>query len=179
MKKLFLILFVLLVSSNLHSDENGERKWVLVSNNSAGKSFVDLNSVKSSDEIAITKYINLISWKKPQGEGERKYYSMQSYVKAQCTQPRKTAIYLLQTYDVQMEDADIMKGNIVLTLSINDKDLEWSQEIPGSTESKELDLVCAEREKQWKATQKKALKILDKKDVREKIESLNIKNLKK
>jgi hypothetical protein len=68
---------------------------------------------------------------------------------------------------------------IVLTLSINDKDLEWSQEIPGSTESKELDLVCAEREKQWKATQKKALKILDKKDVREKIESLNIKNLKK
>jgi hypothetical protein len=36
-----------------------------------------------------------------------------------------------------------------------------------------------EREKQWKATQKKALKILDKKDVREKIESLNIKNLKK
>ena len=46
MKKAFLILFVLLVSSNLHSDENGERKWVLVSNNSAGKSFVDLNSVK-------------------------------------------------------------------------------------------------------------------------------------
>ena len=179
MKKAFLILFVLLVSSNLHSDENGERKWVLVSNNSAGKSFVDLNSVKSSDEIAITKYINLISWKKPQGEGERKYYSVQSYIKAQCSQPRKTAIYFLQTYDVQMEDADVMKGNIVLSLSINDKDLEWFQEIPESTKSKELDLVCAEQEKQWKETQKKALKILNKKGVREKIEALHKNNLKK
>jgi hypothetical protein len=179
MKKAFLILFVLLISNNLHSDENGEREWVLVSNNSEVKSFVDLNSVKSSGEIAITKYINLISWKRPQGEGEKKYYSVQSYIKAQCSQPRKTAIYLLQTYDVQMEDADVMKGNIVLSLSINDKDLEWFQEIPESTESKELDLVCAEQEKQWKETQKKALKILNKKGVREKIEALHKNNLKK
>ena len=44
---------------------------------------------------------------------------------------------------------------------------------------KELDLVCAEQEKQWKETQKKALKILNKKGVREKIEALHKNNLKK
>ena len=76
MKKAFLILFVLLISNNLHSDENGERKWNKIFQADEVIIFVDLNSIKPIDKASFF-YFNLYSYNKPRklSIGKKYFYS--------------------------------------------------------------------------------------------------------
>ena len=91
-----------------------ERNFEEVAKTSDEKYLLDFASVKSRDNGEI-KYIVLISFAKPQKltNGD-KYLSTQLYMKGLCIKD-KYKPYLLQYYDVKMDDGDTMKGNIVRT----------------------------------------------------------------
>ena len=73
---------------------------------------LDYNSIKTSEGNEI-KYIQLISFKKNQVTSDgKKYLSVQMYMKARCNE-NMIKPYLLQYYDVKMEDGNTMKGNVV------------------------------------------------------------------
>lgn len=177
MKKLFLILFVLLISKNSYSEENFDRKWKTTFKNKEFITFLDLNSVKSGG-MAIISYISLVSYNKPRelNSGE-KYSAMQTYIKAQCTQPRKFYVYIYQLYDEKMDDADVMKGNIVGTLTVGEDDRKWITETLNSPRTRELDAACLQFEKQSKEASKEFREFL-KKGGREMIEEMHKNKLK-
>lgn len=142
MKKAFLILFVLLVSSNLHSDENSESKWDKIFQADEVIIFVDLNSIKPIDKTSFF-YFSLYSYNKPRKlSSGKKFFSSASYSKVKCTEPRQVARYILQAYDAQMEDADVTKGNIVETLRIKEENLKWENIRPGTSGYIEANEVC-------------------------------------
>ena len=143
MKKTFLILFVLLVSNNLHSDENGESRWDKIFQGDKVIIFVDLNSIKPIDKTSFF-YVSLYSYNKLRKlSSGKKFFSSASYSKVKCTEPRQVARYILQAYDAQMDDADVSKGNIVETFRIKEENLKWKNIRPGTSEYLEAVKVCA------------------------------------
>ena len=162
MKKVFLILFILLVSSNLHSDEKGESRWDKIFQADKVIIFVDLNSIKPVDKFSFF-YVSLYSYNKPRKlSSGKKFFSSASYSKVKCTEPRQVARYILQAYDAQMDDADVTKGNIVETFRIKEENLKWKNIRPGTSEYLESVKVCAVgffkiKAQKWKSGELKEL----------------------
>ena len=110
MKKIFLILFL---SFSLATKSFAvERDFRPVAKVDGEIHLLDYNSIKTGEGNEI-KYIQLISFKKNQVTSDgKKYLSVQMYMKARCNENMITP-YLLQYYDVKMEDGNTMKGNVV------------------------------------------------------------------
>ena len=110
MKKLIVNIFILLLLSNLCIAQ--DRNFVPVATVNGELYLLDFNSIKPGDNNEI-KYIQLISFKKKQTtENGKKYLSVQMYMKGKCNDMINKP-YILQYYDAQMDDGNVMKGNIV------------------------------------------------------------------
>ena len=139
MKKILLIIilsfFITKTSSAI------ERDFQPVARVSGELYLLDYNSIKAGDDDEI-KYIQLISFKKKQNTSNgEKYFSVQMYMKAKC-ELNMNKPYLLQFYDVKMEDGNTMKGNVVRTARF---DGDW--DIP--KEGTAYDVVMKEACKSW------------------------------
>ena len=110
MKKLFINLFILLLIFNTSLAKDRDFRPVAKTKNALY--LLDYSSIKQGEKDEI-KYIQLISFKTSQitSDGE-KYKSVQMYMKGKCKK-KMNIPYIMQFYDVQMDDGDVMKGNIV------------------------------------------------------------------
>ena len=120
MKKLTYILILIMVLTS--KSFSVERDFEEVAKTNDEIYLLDFASVKAAGSNGEIKYIVLISFAKPQkfSNGD-KYLSTQLYMKGLCLKD-KYKPYLLQYYDVKMDDGDTMKGNIVRTA---EWDGEW------------------------------------------------------
>ena len=110
MKKILLI--IILSFFCIKTSSAVERDFRPVAKVDGETYLLDYNSIKAGDGNEI-KYIQLISFKKKQVTSDgKKYLSVQMYMKARCNENMITP-YLLQYYDVKMEDGNTMKGNVV------------------------------------------------------------------
>ena len=110
MKKLLINIFIFLLFSNLSLAQ--DRNFIPVAKVNGELYLLDFNSIKPGDNNEI-KYIQLISFKKKQTtENGKKYLSVQMYMKGKCNDMINKP-YILQYYDAQMDDGNVIKGNIV------------------------------------------------------------------
>ena len=112
MKKILVLMILSLFSFSL--SYSLERDFQPVAKVNGELYLLDYKSIKAGDKDMI-KYVQLISFKKKQETSNgKKYYSVQMYMEAKCAL-NMIKPYILQYYDVKMEDGNVMKGNIVRT----------------------------------------------------------------
>ena len=112
MKKILILIILSLFSFSL--SYSLDRDFQPVAKVNGELYLLDYKSIKAGDKDMI-KYVQLISFKKKQETSNgKKYYSVQMYMEAKCAL-NMIKPYILQFYDVKMEDGNVMKGNIVRT----------------------------------------------------------------
>ena len=114
MKKLFINFFIFLLIFNTSLAEDRGFQPVAKSKNTLG--LLDYSLIKQGEGDEI-KYIQLISYKKAKTFiAGTKYKSVQMYKKGKCKE-NMSLTYIIQAYDVNMDDGNVMKGNIVKTIT--------------------------------------------------------------
>ena len=139
MKKIFTVFIIYFLFHNLSLAE--DRNFQSIGKVGGELYLLDYNSIKSGEGDEI-KYIQLISFEKKQNTSDgKKYQSVQMYMKGKCNKNMNKP-YILQFYDVQMNDGNTMKGNIVRTSKFGG---DWN--IP--KEGTAYDVVLKEACKAW------------------------------
>tara|TARA_B100001059_G_scaffold189038_1_gene191611 strand:+ start:712 stop:1179 length:468 start_codon:yes stop_codon:yes gene_type:complete len=112
MKKVFINFFIFLLIFNTSLAE--DRDFRPVAKTKDALYLLDYLSIKQGEGDEI-KYIKLVSYKtsKITSDG-KKYKSVQIYMKGKCKK-KMNLPYIMQFYDAQMNDGNVMKGNIVRT----------------------------------------------------------------
>ena len=169
MKKILLI--IILSSFCIKTSSAVERDFRPVAKVDGETYLLDYNSIKAGEGNEI-KYIQLISFKKNQVTSDgKKYLSVQMYMKARCNENMITP-YLLQYYDVKMEDGNTMKGNVVRSakwggdwqspnigtayhIVSQEACRAWSPDQELSEEDKKLKKELLEAVEEWKKFKKK------------------------
>ena len=114
MKKLFINFFIFLLIFNTSLAEDRDFRPVAKSKNTLG--LLDYFSIKQGEGNEI-KYIQLISYKNAETlTSGTKYKSLQMYKKGKCKE-NMNLTYIIQAYDVNMDDGNVMKGTIVKTIT--------------------------------------------------------------
>ncbi|MDA8772585.1 hypothetical protein N9M72_01320 [Candidatus Pelagibacter bacterium] len=114
MKKLFINFFIFLLMFNTSLAEDRGFQPVAKSKNTLG--LLDYFSIKQGEGDEI-KYIQLISYKNAETlTSGTKYKSLQMYKKGKCKE-NMNLTYIIQAYDVNMDDGNVMKGTIVKTIT--------------------------------------------------------------
>ena len=114
MKKLFINFFIFLLMFNTSLAEDRGFQPVAKSKNALG--LLDYFSIKQGEGDEI-KYIQLISYKNAETlTSGTKYKSLQMYKKGKCKE-NMNLTYIIQAYDVNMDDGNVMKGTIVKTIT--------------------------------------------------------------
>ena len=133
------ILFSIILSFFLiKTSHSFERDFQPIAKLSDELHLLDYNSIKAGEEDII-KYIQLISFKNKQDTSDgKKYFSVQIYMEARCNF-NMIKPYILQYYDVKMEDGNTMKGNIVRTADFAG---DWSAPNEGTAYNAVMKEAC-------------------------------------
>lgn len=136
MKKLFFNIFVFLLVFNTALSEDRDFKPVAAVKDALY--LLDYSSIKQGDGDEI-KYIQLISYETNKNTSDgKKFKSVQMYMKGKCKE-KMNLPYIMQFYDTQMDDGNVMKGNIVRTSKFVG---DWEISKPGSTYEAVLLKAC-------------------------------------
>ena len=133
MKKIFIYLITFSFVFNLSIAKDRNFQLITTSNNASF--FLDIDSVKRAnnnpkDPVLEIKWIELVSYNKPQTtDSGKKFHSLQLYKKGKCI-GNQSKIYMFQSYDKKMHDGNVMKGNIVDTFMNYEED--WTTRKEGT-----------------------------------------------
>ena len=110
MKKILINIFIFLLIFNTSLAK--DRDFRPVAKTQDALHLLDYSSIKKGEKDEI-KYIQLVSFKKSQITSDgKKYKSVQIYMKGKCKK-KMNLPYIMQFYDAQMDDGNVMRGNIV------------------------------------------------------------------
>ena len=136
MKKILINIFIFLLIFNTSLAK--DRDFKPVAKTKDALYLLDYLSIKQGERDEI-KYIKLVSYKtsKITSDG-KKYKSVQIYMKGKCKK-KMNLPYILQYYDAQMDDGNVMRGNIVRTANFAG---DWEVSKTGTTYEIVLRKAC-------------------------------------